>query len=356
MLRATLLVISTFSLLICPSAFADDKAPKNQQGPPPMLVEIAQVTQGESEPLAERIGTIHYARVSRVASELSGLVEKVFFTEGTRVKARQPLIQLRNDLLKKSIESTKASYEQIQLEQEHARKGLDRIKALFAEKSVSESVYDDSYYKVLGLEKRAATIKAAYEKQLLELKKTTITAPFNGLVQKKSTEQGEWISTGGQIALIADDQELEVHIDVPQEQLSYLEKGRKISIRCAGQQFMGQFSYIVPQGDTATRTFTIKLRLQGTNNLIEGMEAYAQLPNGLKQQSLLVPRDAVTKQFGQDILFVAIEGKAKMIPIQISGYQEMQTAVSGSGLTEGMQVVVKGNERIRDGQAIRFNQ
>lgn len=356
MLRITFLLISVFTLLTCYPAFAEVKTPKKPQGPPPMLVEIAQITQGESEPLVERIGTIHYVRVSRVASELSGLVEKIHFSEGDRVKAGQPLIQLRSDLLKKSIESTKASYEQIQVEQEHAKKGLDRIKALFVQKSVSESAYDDSYYKVLGLEKRAATIKASYEKQLLELKKTTISAPFSGLVQKKSTEQGEWISTGGQVALIADDRELEVHINVPQQQLSYLEKGRKVPLRCAGEQYMGEFTYIIPQGDTATRTFTIKLKLKGANSLIEGMEAYAQLPNGLKQQSLLVPRDAVIKQFGQDVLFVSVEGKAKMIPIMISGYQGEQIAVSGAGLSAGMQVVVKGNERIRDGQAIRFNQ
>jgi len=356
MLRTTFLLISFCSLLTCSPASAEDKAPKKQQGPPPMLVEVAQVTQGEAEPLVERIGTIHYARVSRVASELSGLVEKVYFTEGSRIKAGQPLIQLRNDLLKKSIESTKASYEQVQVEQEHAKKGLDRIKALFVEKSVSESVYDDSYYKVLGLEKRAATIKASYEKQLLELKKTTITAPFSGLVQKKSTEKGEWISTGGQIALIADNRKLEVHIDVPQQQLSYLKEGQKVSVRCAGQQYMSEFSYIIPQGNIATRSFTIKLKLKESKDLIEGMEAYAQLPNGPKKQSLLVPRDAVIKQFGQDVLFIASDGKAKMIPILISGYQGIQTAVSGSGLSEGMQVVVKGNERIRDGQAIRFNQ
>lgn len=356
MLQSTFLLISTFILLFSSPVFAENKAEQKQSAPPPMLIEVAQVTQGESEPLVERIGTVRYARVSRVASELSGLVEKIHFTEGDRVKTGQPLIQLRNDLLKKSIESTKASYEQIQVEQEHAKKGLGRIKSLFEEKSVSESVYDDSYYKVLGLGKRAATMKAAYEKQLLELRKTTITAPFSGLVQKKSTEQGEWISTGGQIALIANDLELEVHIDVPQEQLSYLKRGQTISVRCAGQQYMSKFSYIVPQGDTATRTFTIKLKLKDANNLIEGMEAYAQLPNGLKQQSLLVPRDAVIKKFGQDVLFIAVSGKAKMIPIQISGYQEMYTAVSGSGLSEGMQVVIKGNERIRDGQAIRLNQ
>ncbi len=356
MLRTTFLMISILVLLICSSVFAQDKAPEKQQGPPPMLVEIVQITQGESEPKVERIGTIRYARASQVASELSGLVEKIYFTEGDRVKKGQTLVQLRNDLLKKSIEGTKASHEQIQVEQEHANKSLERIKALFTEKSVSESVYDDSFYKVLGLEKRAATIKASYDKQLLELKKTTITAPFGGLVQEKTTELGEWISTGGQVALIADNRELEVHIDVPQQQLPYLEQGRKISIRCAGQQYPGEFAYVIPQGDIATRTFTIKLRLNDADNLIEGMEAYAQLPNGLKQQSLLVPRDAVIKKSGQDVLFIATAGKAQMIPIQTSGYQEGEIAISGSGLSAGMKVVVKGNERIRDGQAIRFNQ
>ncbi len=103
MLRTTFLLISVLTLLSYSSAFAAEQEQKKQQGPPPMLVEVAQITQGESEPLVERIGTIRYARVSKVASELSGLVEKVHFTEGDQVKAGQPLIQLRSDLLKKSI-------------------------------------------------------------------------------------------------------------------------------------------------------------------------------------------------------------------------------------------------------------
>ncbi|MDA3903303.1 MAG: efflux RND transporter periplasmic adaptor subunit [Desulfuromusa sp.] len=356
MLRITFLLMFCLTLLTYPPAFAEDNTPKKQQGPPPMLVEVAPIIQGEAEPMVERIGTVHYVRASRIASELSGLVEKVHFTEGSRVKAGQPLIQLRSDLLKKAIEGTRANYEQIQIEQEHAQKGLNRIKALFEEKSVSESVFDDSHYKVLGLEKRAVMLKATLDRQLLELEKTVIRAPFSGLVQKKSTEQGEWIPTGGQIALIADDRELEVYIDVPQQQLSFLKKGDIVPIRCADQQYSGEFSYVIPQGDISTRTFTIKLKLKASQGLIAGMEAYAQLPNGPKQQSLLVPRDAVIKQFGQDVLFVAVEGKAKMIPVLISGYQGMQTAVSAPGLTEGMLVVVKGNERIRDGQAIRMNQ
>ena len=78
------------------------------------------------------------------------------------------------------------------------------------------------------------------------------------------------------------------------------------------------------------------------------------LPDGPKLDSLLVPRDAVLKQAGQDILFLAIEGKAKLVPVEIRGYQGMLIAVAGEGLASGQQVVIKGNERIRDDQSIRF--
>ena len=347
--------IFSLSLLDCSPAEAQEQQ-KKQQGPPPMLVEVAEISEGDAEPTVERIGTIRYARVSRVATEVPGIVEKLFFTEGSRVKKGQKLVQLKTDLLVKAIEGTRASYEQVLVEQERASKELARIKALYDEKSVSESIYDDNYYKVLSLEKRADNLKSILEKQQLELKKTTISAPFNGLIQKKNTEQGEWVTTGGQVALIADDQQLEVEVDIPQQQLDYLVPGRMIPVRCSGEQYSAEFAYVIPRGDVSTRTFTVKLKLRGVKGLIEGMEAFAQFPNGIKQRSLLAPRDAVIKQFGQEILFVSNEGKAKMIPVKITGYQEMQVAIEGQGLSPGMQVVIKGNERIRDGQAIRFNQ
>ncbi|MCW8859330.1 MAG: biotin/lipoyl-binding protein [Deltaproteobacteria bacterium] len=56
-----------------------------------MLVEVAPIAEGDAEALVERVGTVRYARVSRVATEVSGIVEELFFTEGTRVKAGQSM-------------------------------------------------------------------------------------------------------------------------------------------------------------------------------------------------------------------------------------------------------------------------
>ena len=320
-----------------------------------MLVEVTEITQGAAEPMVELVGTIRYARVSRVAAEVAGIVEKIDFREGARVKAGQPLVKLRSDLLEARINGTRANYEQAQIELERARKDLNRIKALFSEKSVSESLYDENHYRVLAQEKQVAALKATLDQQQLEINRTQIHAPFSGLVQEKLTEQGQWIATGGQIAVIADDQQIEVNIDVSQHLLTFLQAGRQLAVRSGGKNYTGRFVHFIPQGDIATRTFTVKLALDQAKGLIGGMEAHVSLPNGPKLDSLLVPRDAVLKQFGKQIIFLAVEGKAKQVAVRVNGYQGMQVAIEAPELAAAQQVVIKGNERIRDGQAIRFS-
>ena len=146
---------------------------------------------------------------------MAGIVETIDFTEGSKVKAGQPLVKLRSELLEAKVSGTRANYQEAQIELERAGKDLQRFKALFNEKSVSESLYDENYYRVLAQEKRVAFLKATLDQQLLEIQKTRIYAPFSGLILKKLTEQGEWVATGGQIAVIADDQQIEMEIDVP---------------------------------------------------------------------------------------------------------------------------------------------
>ncbi len=342
-------------MFLCGACVVHAEEQKKPQGPPPMLVEVAPVDQGAAEPMVELVGSVQYARVSQVAAEVGGIVDQVNFKEGARVRAGQPLVKLRSDLLQTTLAGTRASYEQVLVELELARKDLQRITALYQEKSVAEALYDESYYGVQALEKRAVALKANLDHQQLELQKTTIPAPFNGLVQGKLTEKGEWVAAGGKVAVIADDSVIEVHIDVPQHLLGYLQSGKQLRVRCADKSYTASFVHFIPRGDIATRTFTVKLKLHDAKGLIEGMEAHAELPNGPKLEGLLVSRDAVIKQFGRDVIFLAVEGTAKMIPVQVRGYQGMQVAIEGSGIEAGAQVVVKGNERIRDGQAIRFN-
>ncbi len=84
------------------------------------------------------------------------------------------------------------------------------------------------------------------------------------------------------------------------------------------------------------------------------MEAQVSLPTGEKKKTFTVNRDAVITVFGNTVVFAVIDSKAKMIPVNVVGYKNMTAGVYTEGLEEGMKVVVKGNERLRDGQAVNI--
>jgi len=344
-------------LLIGTIAVAEEKSADEavkSQAPPPSLVEVAQVSQGESEPMTEFVGTVYYARKSNVAAEVGGVVGEVFFEEGYRIKEGKPLVSLESEILDTAINGIRADYELVLVELEQAEKELTRREPLYKEGSVSESAYDEYYFKTKTLQNRALSIKASLDKLLLEKKKKIIRAPFNSLVIRKNAEKGEWVDDGGMVAVVADDSIVDIVVNVPASLLKYLQPGKKLTVKSDSAEFTGKFLTFVPKGDVATRTFDVKIRLQNTAGLIEGMEARALVPAAKKRQGLKVPRDAVIDRFGQNVIWIVRDSAAKMVPVQVIGYEGMTVGISGEGLAAGDLVVVKGNERLREGQPVTF--
>ena len=139
---------------------------------------------------------------------------------------------------------------------------------------------------------------------------------------------------------------------MPATVLQYLKTGREIDVVTGDLKLQGRFQSFVPRGDIATRTFSVKVRLKNPDGLVEGMEARAQLPTASRQQSMLVPRDALVVKFGKNVVFVVEEGKAKMVEVAVHGYSGLSVGVAGEGLGAGQQVVVKGNERLFGGESL----
>jgi RND family efflux transporter MFP subunit len=356
-----LIFILCIFLLFAKSGFAaaeekaDDAPGAKPQGPPPALVEVAQIVAGEAEPMAEFVGTVYYARKSDVAAEVEGVVEDVFFEEGYRVKNNEPLVNLGSDILETTINATRADYGLVLVELEQAKKELQRREPLYKEGSVSESAYDEYYFKTRMLENRAMSLKASLDRLLLEKKKKKIRSPFDGVVVQKNADMGEWVDSGGIVAVVADDSVVDIVVNVPAGMLKHLEPGKKIGVKIDGRALTGEFLSFVPKGDVATRTFDVKIRMQNPGGLIEGMEARALVPSAEKRQGLKASRDALLDKAGSNVIWLVRDSKAKMIPVQVTGYEGMYVSLTGPGLEDGDMVVVKGNERLREGQPVRIN-
>ena len=350
LIRSCLLAV--FSGLVLSSLFSPLWGQEKPKGPPPANVTVSVVKSGRVAPQTEFIGTIYYQEVSDVASELSGLVEVVRFEEGQRIKKGQVLIELGSDLLKKRLLATVAIYEQALSELEIARIELERREKLFKTKSISEQAYDENRFRVKGIEKRTSSLKAEVERFEIELQKKIIRAPFDGIVIKREVDRGEWLSEGATVAIFAKDDVVDVVADVSEKFIPYVQIGMPVKGAVNGNEITGKVIAIVPRGDVATRTFPVKIRTPNTLGLIEGMSARVALPTGKPQKTLVVPRDAVISVFGQTAVYAVKDSKAQMIPVTVIGYQNLLVGVEGPGLAEGLQVVVKGNERLRNGQTV----
>ena len=321
-------------------------------GPPPALVSVSKVREGMVVPRTKFVGTVYYPEVSEVSSEVSGSVMQVTFDEGQRVRKGDVLVRLDADLLEKTLVSTRALHGQTLADLEKATLDLKRIEKLYREESIAEQVYDENRFRVKSLEKKGESLKADVERLEVELTKKTIRAPFDGVVLKKHVDRGEWLSPGAAVATLAQDDTMDVVVEVPGDVLPFVRKGRRVRIRTAGKEIEGTVSAIVPRGDVSTRTFPVKIQVPNRHSLIEGMEARVDIPSGKKEKTLLVPRDALVTAMGQTVVFTVVDAKAKRVPVTVTRYVGKDVAVRANGLEAGMEVLIKGNERIREGQPV----
>jgi RND family efflux transporter MFP subunit len=342
--------ISIFILTFATILFAEEKG--KQQGMPPAKVVVSEVRAGMIAPQAEFIGTVYYQVKSEVASEVDGKVDIVNFDEGDRVKDGDVLVQLNTDLLEKTIQATRANYEQVLSDLDKARRDLERAENLFKNQLVTEQTYDERRFAVSGLEKKAIALQSDVERLEVKLKKTAIKAPFAGVVVKKNVDRGEWLSSDATAMTIGMDDFMVPVVNVPERIVNFIKVNQYVDVTVGDNVIKGKVVAIVPKADTLTRTVPVKIGIPNIFSLIEGLEARVSLPTGKKERTLTVPRDAVITMFGNTVVFSVNDSNAKMIPVKVTGYKGMIAGIAAEGLREGMKVVVKGNERLMDGQAV----
>ncbi|MCK9273478.1 MAG: efflux RND transporter periplasmic adaptor subunit [Syntrophales bacterium] len=344
-IRSIVLLIAAFFCLFSSSSFA-------RSGDNPANVVVAKITRGTIIPEKTFIGSVYYPEVSDIAAEVSGRVEEVAYEEGQAVVKDSVLVRMDSSLLKKTFLSKTASFEEILSDLARAKKDLERTKNLYERKILAEKDLDDQIFTVKGLEKKAASLKAEAEHLEIELGKTVIRAPFSGVIIKKNTAVGEWLSPGSAVATIAMNNSFDVMISVPEDIIFHLQRGMKIPVTAGRIETEGTITAIIPQGDVATRTFPVKIRIEKAPSLMEGMEAKVTLPAGQSIDSFFVPRDAILNVYNETFIVAVDNSRASLIKVDVVGYENMYAGIKGNRIKESLKVVVKGNERLRDGDPV----
>jgi len=314
----------------------------------PSLVETTKLVKGEVNPLQEFVGTLKFDKSSSLAAQNSGVVKSINFEVGDEVKKGKTLVQIDADVLNAQIRAAKANLKSAKDTLKNSSKDFSRYSKLLKSNTITQKEYDDA---LLSKNSSSSSVQAL-ESKLKELQiqsyKKSVKAPYSGTIVEKNIQLGEWVNAGTPIAKIVDTKKAEITFNVPLNVFNGLKKGDVYDVNVGGNILKSTLNAAIPQGDKLTRTFPIKFKAELNGTFVfDGQEAKVALSKNAKTEGLMLPRDAVIKRFGQNVVF-AINDKmmAQMIPVQVVGYVENKVAVAGQGLMPGMDIVFKGNERV----------
>ena len=314
--------------------------------PPASLVKTVLVKEGYVSSLQNYVGTLYYDKNSNLASESSGVVNKLFVKEGASVKKGTPLLKLESSILEAKVKAKQAIVSSFISQQTKQKTDLKRADALLKKKSIAQSSYDTTFYTLEALNAEIDAHKAELLSMKIELQNKTIKAPYNAVVVKRSVDIGEWVAVGSSVFNIVDPNSIEARINIPSKLFNTISNSQVLQAKINSKEINVYVKNIIPLADKGSRTFPLKLSLKNQKNFIEGMRVDVKVPTLKKEKSLLVPRDAVIKRFGSFVVFCVVDSKAVMIPVKVINYVKNEAAVSAQGLSVGMKVITKGNERI----------
>jgi len=194
------------------------------------------------------------------------------------------------------------------------------------------------------------------------LARHVIVAPFDGVIARRLTEAGEWVQTGTAVAELVAVDDLWLDVQAPQRLWPQLREDTEVTVvvdALGGDSFAAEVAARVPVSNPDARTFLLRLVLPEANpDITPGMSARARLRLTTDADALLVSRDALIRYpDGTTTLFIVDEQasppRARQREVTV-GRVDGDWAVIESGLDAGQPVVVRGNEVLTDGDAVRI--
>jgi len=277
-----------FLILLFPAAALAADTPK---GPPPALVVMVPVQEKMVAKNTPIVGTLYFDRVSRLSTDVSGLVRAISFRLGDRVKKGDVLVRLNTDFIKKEIQLAEIRIEQMDVQIEKVEKDLKRYETLYREAAASEKAYDDLRFTGRELQEQRNTLVKKLEIEHLKKAKSVILSPFDAIVLEKYSEVGDWVSPGAVFCRLGALDDLCVKISVAEELVNYAHKGDKIrvTLNAFGKSVEGIVAGFLPVADIKTKNIYLKVKLGRISRAAENMSATVRVATSVPKKGKLVP-------------------------------------------------------------------
>lgn len=348
---------------------------KGKQTAPPPLPEVATV-KVSTEPVAlttELPGRTSAYLVAEIRPQVTGIIQKRLFTEGSYVRAGQALYQIDPAPFQASLDTAKAAMAKAEANLNATRSRTERFKELLPEKAVSQQDYDDAAATLKQTEADIEYWKAMVQTARINLGYTRITAPVSGRIGRSNVTEGALV-TAQQPSPLSMIQQLDsVYVDVPQSttemlRLKRLLEGGRLNQSGAGQNkvklfledgseypLAGTLQFRDVTVDPTTGSVILRVVFPNPNSvLLPGMFVRAVVREGIKEGAILIPQQAVSRDPKGNPVTLVVDpgGKVSQRALTLDRAIGDRWLVA-SGLAAGDQVIVEGMQKARPGASVK---
>lgn len=286
-------------------------------------------------------GSIEANEQVEIRSEVSGIVEGIYFQEGSNVSKGQVLFKV-NDLELKA-----------QLRQTTTREGLAfenerRAKLLLQKEAISQEEYDVA---------RADLKSAQAQSQLIQaqIAKTAVRAPFSGKIGLRSISPGTYITPMILVAKLVNIGKLKITFSIPEKYASQVKTNTVLTFKVAGSdiKYSAKVYAIDPEIAIATRTLQVRAIAENKDGkLLPGTFADVELPLDIIKNAIVIPTEAIIPIQNGKKVFITNNGLAKEIMIETATRTETSVLVL-SGLKEGDTVITNGIMSLKNDDKVK---
>ncbi len=300
-------------------------------------VQLQAVGRGTAAEIVYATGVVEPVRWAKMASMARERIVEHCACEGRAVKEGDVLARLDD-------REVRANLAEQQARQALAQREVERVSQLLQRGVATQQAFDKA---TADLAQIRALIAATNER----LGNYQIVAPRAGVVLRQDGEVGEIADVGQILFRVGDPRPLQVTADVAEEDIPRVKIGQAVLLRTDAfkdRPLEGSVRDITPMGDTATKTFRIRIALPDDTPLHFGMSVEANIVTREAKNVILAPNEAIIG----GAVFTVANGRVVRRPVE-TGIRGTRLSEVRSGLAEGDRIAVPANAAWRGGERVR---
>ncbi len=327
---------------------------------------LAPVALDVTEELQGRVTAI---RAAEIRPQVSGIVQKRLFEQGSEVTAGEPLFQINPRPFQIEVDSAAAALKRAEATLVRERLQVKRLEPLLRTETISRQHYDDAVSTRDQAAADVAQARANLDRRLLDLQFATVVAPISGRIDQSLISEGALVSSSDSSPLARIQQIDQVYVDVrrPASSLDTLrealaqaqaqdQSGLPVALlRSNGQPYpeSGRILFSGVSVDPGTGDVLLRILVDNPQRrFLPGMFLRARVPQARYPHALTIPQQAVVRSDGKAYVWtISAQRKVHRRAITLAELVAQHYRVS-AGLRAGERIVVAGMERLTEDQLV----